>query len=445
MTDGLTLRLATAASALQFEDCPASAVRAARHCFLDIVGVAIAGARDAMIGKLIVLAEADGGRRSSSLFLRAGRLPPRAAALINSAAGHVLDYDDVCMAIPGHPTTTIAPAVLALGESIGATGREILTAFIAGYEVMARLGLAMAPGHYAAGFHPTGTLGAVGAAAACAHLLRLGPEATAHALGLAMSQAAGLKAVFGSPAKALQAGKAAENGVYAAQLAARGFEATLSVAESPGGFGRVHGPDFDPDRALAAEPFFVEATLFKHHAACYLTHGAIEAARALRVDEALKPEDVVEATVAVHPICLGVCDIARPRTGLEVKFSLALTTAMALADVPTERLEAYADGLCRRTDLVRLRDRIRVEVRATLGENEAEILLRTADGRLLTARHDAGVPEADAGRREARLVTKFEALVEPLLRARTAGLRDRLLQFDDLPPSAIRSLFAAHA
>src|SRR6185437_14670616 len=155
--------------------------------------------------------------------------------------------------------------------------------FVAGYETICRVGVAVAPGHYALGFHATATAGSFGAAAACARLLELDPARTAMALGIAATQAAGLKSMFGTMCKPLHAGKAAENGLLAARLAARGFTSRADAIECAQGFAATHGPDFHAQAALADPPggYYLRGNLFKYHAACYLAHAPIECARAI--------------------------------------------------------------------------------------------------------------------------------------------------------------------
>ncbi len=151
-----------------------------------------------------------------------GKLPVPSAAIVNGAASHALDFDDVNLAMPGHPSVAILPALLALAEERGSTGADVLTAFVAGYELQCRVGKTIAPGHYdGLGFHATATVGSFGAAAACAHLMGLDAEKFAIALGIAGTQAAGLKSMFGTMCKPLHAGKAAYHGYLAAKTAAR--------------------------------------------------------------------------------------------------------------------------------------------------------------------------------------------------------------------------------
>src|SRR6266478_6587446 len=360
----LTMALAERASALRYDDLPAAASALARQCVLDYLGVALAGAADPLVRILLdELTEAAGAPQASIIGHNA-RLPALSAALVNGAASHALDYDDVNMAMPGHPSVAILPALLALAELKGSSGREVITAFVAGYETACRIGAALQPGHYNLGFHATSTVGCFGAAAACARLLGLDTAATATALGVAGTQAAGLKSQFGTMCKPFHAGKAAQNGLLAARLASRGFTSRADIVECEQGFALTHGPDFSPEAALAGPPeggLHLFANLFKYHAACYLTHAPIECARALRRQHRLTPEAIAGITLRLDASCERVCNIPAPVDGLQSKFSLRQTVAMALAGVDTASLDAYSTENALDPALVRLRDRVRLD------------------------------------------------------------------------------------
>src|SRR5205823_1182453 len=284
---------------------------------LDYYGVALAGASDPLVRILLDEANEAGGAPQAGIIADTARLPILAAALVNGAASHALDYDDVNMAMPGHPSVAILPALLALAELRGSSGREVITAFVAGYETACRIGAALQPGHYNLGFHATATVGCFGVAAACARLLRLDTAATAMALGIAGTQAAGLKSQFGTMCKPFHAGKAAHNGLLAARLAARGFSSRTDIVECVQGFALTHGPDFAPAAALATPEggFHLLANLFKYHAACYFTHAPIECARRLRREHGLTPEMIARITLRIDTSCDRVCNITTPVDG----------------------------------------------------------------------------------------------------------------------------------
>ena len=442
----LTRTLAAQASAVIYEALPEPVRELARQCVLDYYGVALAGADDPLATILVdELAEAGGAAQASIIGHRV-KLPALSAALVNGAIGHALDYDDVNLAMPGHPSVAILPGLIALAEQRNSTGREVVAAFVAGYETACRIGMALRPGHYDRGFHATGTVGAFGAAAACAHLLGLDAEATARALGIAGTQAAGLKSQFGTMCKPFHAGKASQNGLLAARLAARGFSSRPDLVECEQGFALTHGPDFRPEAALVAPAsgFHIFANLFKYHAACYLTHGPIESARALRERHGVKPEQIAGMTLSLDKSCERVCNIPAPTDGLEAKFSLRQTVAMALSGVDTASLAAYSSETATDPALVRLRDKLALDFRQGWPQAKGELEVTLGDGRVLRASHDAGIPSSDiAGQRE-RLVAKFGALAEPVLgAARARELRAAILGLDRLADVGALTTLAA--
>src|SRR5215203_7194419 len=224
-TAGLTGRLVAGVRDLRYDDLPADVIVIAKHCLLDWLGVTLAGSREPLAQMLRDEVAEQGGRPQATLIGTDARASTQQAALVNGAASHALDFDDVHLVMNGHPSVPVLPALLALAEAHDGDGRALIAAFVAGVEVECRIGALVMPGHYNAGFHATGTLGAFGAAAACAHLLALDTDQWQIALAIAGTQAGGLKAMFGTMCKPLHAGKAAANGLLAATLAARGFTA----------------------------------------------------------------------------------------------------------------------------------------------------------------------------------------------------------------------------
>jgi len=434
-TADLTRVLAGMASALAFDELSAPVRELARQCVLDYLGVALAGAQDPLVRILLNETAEAGGSPQASIIGHSERLPALSAALVNGAAAHALDYDDVNMAMPGHPSVAILPGLLALAELKGSSGPEFITAFVAGYETACRIGAALRPGHYNLGFHSTGTIGSFGAAAACSRLLGLDGETTAIALGIAGTQAAGLKSQFGTMCKPFHAGKAAQNGLLAARLAQRGFSSRTDIVECVQGFALTHGPDFVPEASFATPEagFHLLANLFKYHAACYFTHAPIECARRLRAEHKLTPDMIAGITVKIDASCDRVCNIPIPVDGLQSKFSLRQTVAMALAGVDTASLGAYNAENARDPGLVKLRERVRFEWQQGWPQTLSELELELADGRRVSARHDAGIPAADIAEQSERLGAKFDALVAPVLGApRARELREMISGLDDV-------------
>ena len=407
---GTTAALASRLTGLVWSDVTPEAATVAKQCLLDWLGVSIA-ARDEPLVRILLDEFAEGGEATIIGSQRRARLHD--AVLINGALSHALDFDDVITAMNGHPTVPVAPVAIGLAEALGSTGREALLAFIAGVETECRVGRLLGPSHYAKGWHATATFGTFGAMAAAAKLLKLDDEQTRHAFGLAGTQAAGLKSVFGTMSKPLHAGKAAQNGLLAARLAARGFTSDTEILESDQGFAAVQSTSVNREAALA-EPgqlFYVTDALFKYHAACYLTHNAIEAAAKLRAANGFKPAEVEAVRVHVNPGHMGVCNIVEPRTGLECKFSLRMTTALALAGEDTFEETLFSDATATRADLVALRRRVSVIPDAGGPGSTVEIELK--DGRVLAETVDVARPVRDLGAQQAQIERKFRHLAEP--------------------------------
>jgi 2-methylcitrate dehydratase PrpD len=435
-SNGLTRALAEQARGLTFGDLPDDTVTWARQCILDYIACGIAGASDELSGILVAELLEQGGRPGASIFGHHDRLPAASAALINGAAAHALDFDDVNLAMPGHPSVAILPALLALAEERGSSGKDVLTAFVAGYELQCRVGRTLAPGHYdVLGFHATATVGSFGAAAACAHLLGLDAERFVNALGIAGTQAAGLKSMFGTMCKPLHAGKASYHGLMAAKLAMRGFTSRTDVLECQQGFASTHSPDFHPERATETPKrgWYILSNLFKYHAACYMVHSSIEAARKLREQFGVTPDRVRRISVQLEEACDRICNIPAPRTGLEAKFSLRLATAMGLAGHDTGRLSTYSAEVAADPTLVRLRDNVDFDFRTGIPSTFAEMEVLLTDGSRLTASHDSGIPMVDTADQGRRLEEKFAGLVEPVLGSQSClALISNIRRFDSL-------------
>lgn len=401
------------AQGVAFDSLPDDVVLAARTCVLDWLGCALAGSREPLTEILVAESATHG---PASLIGRDRTTSVHWAALVNGAAAHALDYDDTHLHMGGHPSVPIVSAVLALAEERGAGGRELLAAFVSGVETECRLGATMGPSHYGVGWHATATLGAFGSAAACSHLLGLGEDAWHHAFGLAAVQSSGLKSVFGTMSKPFQAGKAAANGLLAARLAAGGFTSHTEVVETHQGFAATHTSTFTPEALDSLEErWLVKETLFKYHASCYLTHSAIEAALSLLEEHKLDPWTIESIAVVVPPGHLDVCGIAEPRTGLEGKFSLRATVAMALLGDDTADPNAFTDERMSSTDLLRLRDRIDVRPSDEMSGTASRVEIQMTGGRSLVETSDVGRPADDLKRQWERLTSKFVRLAAPVV------------------------------
>jgi 2-methylcitrate dehydratase PrpD len=419
----LTLRLARQSVGYRDAKLDASAITVAKHCILDWFGVTLAGF-DEPVARILRDEIAVNSRGRSSIVGSSLTCAPADAALVNGATSHALDYDDVHPLV-GHPTAAILPAALAVGQAEGRTGMEVLRAFIAGYEASAFVGSLVMRSHYARGFHSTATLGSFGAAAAAGLLMNLDDAQMAIAFGLAGTQAAGLKSMFGTMAKPFHAGRAAANGVLAARLAAREFTANPAVLEVDQGFIATQSDGLETDEVrLPRHGSVIVETLFKYHAACYLTHSAIEAAAALRHQLSLRAEDVAAIDVHVPSGHLSVCNIPAPRTGLETKFSLRHAAALAACGKDTAVIETYSDKNAIDPVLIAVRDRVTIHGDRPPG-HDAHVVIKTRTGRIAEICLDVGIPDPDLDRQGERLAAKFRSLAVPVIGIERADMLQR--------------------
>src|SRR3954469_16381218 len=378
MAVAVTAEIAKKAAPLAWSDFPDDLVERTRQCLLDWFAVTVSGAQDELAEILVREAMEEGAIGSASLVGRSERTLPSAAALINGAASHALDYDDVNFAMGGHPTVTVVPALLALGEQMKASGRLFIESFIAGYETSGRVGRLVAPSHYLKGFHVTGTVGSFSATAAAGRMLGLSDAQLAVAFGIAATQAAGLKSNFGTMCKPLHAGTASEHGLRAARLAAKGFTARSDSLECDQGFAASQSDHLNVEAALG-EPragWHLRNNLFKYHAACYLTHAPIECAKEIRLKSNFPPEQVKKILLRIDSGADKVCNIENPTSGLEAKFSLRQTVAMALTGVDTANLDSFNDAVTQDPRIRTLREKVDIDFKPNWAHSMAEMAIQ---------------------------------------------------------------------
>lgn len=332
----IATELGRRASALRFEALPPEAVHWAKVGLLDTIGVTLAGAAEPAPRRAALALAAGAG--PALVFGSRERLGILDAALINGVSSHVLDFDDCNNTIGGHPSVPILPGLLALAEAERANGRDLLAAYVAGFEVETRIARAVHFHHYEKGWHPTATLGVFGAAAAAARLLGLDGERTATAIAIAASLASGIKANFGTMVKSLHVGHCARNGLYAALLARQGFTANEGAFEHPQGFLAVFNGAGHHDAAKAlsgwGDPFDIVAPgiAIKQYPCCGSTHPAIDAMLSLVRRHDVQPGQVVRIQAWIHSRRLQHTNRPAPASALDCKFSLQYCLVRALLD-----------------------------------------------------------------------------------------------------------------
>jgi 2-methylcitrate dehydratase PrpD len=399
-----TRELVSFLSALRFDDLPDEVVERTKELFLDWVASALAGKNARPVHIFEQFAETMGPAEGPSEILPSRRrTSPLFAAMVNGAASHVVEQDDLHNASVFHPATVVFPAALAAAQHTGASGRDLITASVAGYETGVRVGSYLGRSHYKV-FHTTGTAGTLAAAAAVSHLLGADEEVMLHALGSAGTQAAGLWEFLRDAAdsKQLHTAKAASDGLLAAYLARDGFTGATRILEGEQGMAAGMSSDAEPERLVEGlgERWAVPETSFKFHASCRHTHPAADALLAGMKEHALAADQVAGVRARVHGAAIDVLGpVSDPRTIHQSKFSmgfvLALIAARGSAGIDDFTEEALEDpelrGFSERVEMVFDPEVDAAYPRRWIGLVEIE----TAGGGRITSRVD--VPKGDPG------------------------------------------------
>ena len=367
----------------------------AKLSLLDWMTCGVAGTGEPLAVKLRQLAAGEGGQPLATV-LGGMWVPPRMAALVNGATSHALDYDDTHFAHVGHLSVGIYPAALAIAEMQDTSAEEMITAFLLGAEGAIRVGMTLGRAHYNHGFHQTATAGAFGATLAAGRLLGLDSLQMHHALGLCATRASGLTSQFGSMGKPYNAGISAANGVECATLAGLGFTSADDGLMGHQGFvgahlpsgGAVTGPD------LALDSYKFPDNKYKLHACCHGLHPMIEALQASEAVAGVPLDDIKSFSLSTNPRWLAVCDIKRPRTGLEVKFSYNWLAGMTLRGDDTGDDRLFTDTIAGEAELGRFAERISVTGDDQLTDLQARGEISLTDGRAIPVWFDLADPFA---------------------------------------------------
>ncbi len=424
---GLTSRLADFAASLRFADLPADIVHEAKRALIDHIGVAMAAAEHPAVHAMVRVSQRAAGAGSHTVIGRTEKAPMAFAALINGFAAHLLDYDDTFN--PGdttvHGSAPVWPALFTLAEREPVSGADVLTAFVAGFETECRVGRAAGDAHYEIGWHVTGTVGHLGAAAAAGRVLGLTPPVLSQALGSAGTQSAGLKAVYGSDGKALHAGKAAMDGLLAAIMADEGITSCVDIIEGTRGFLDVMSTGADPDKLVVelGTQWNLLANGYKAYPSGSLTHPAVDVVLALRAEHGFSASDVVGVQAAVNSKAATVTGKVNPRTGLEAKFSITHAVAVALA-AARPRLDHFTDAAAIDPEICSLRELVDVRADDSVGKRAAMVTVNLSDGRSLAGRVDNNIGTPDNPMTDAELAAKFTDNAAPLIG--TAGAAELL-------------------
>jgi len=321
---------------INYKKISSGVLRKAKYCILDGIGAALAGISEKAVGILRDhIRRQDAIKEVSPLGYRWKTSPPL-AALLNGVSMHVVDFDDVSWTMVGHPTAVTLPAALAAGGKQNASGKDLLTAYTTGCEVVCKLGKIVNPTLYRKGFHSTSTIGIFGATASAGWLLQLTAVQLKWAFGIAASCSSGLRGNFGTMVKSFQVGKANESGVQAAMLAIQGFQAADDIIENEFGFSRVMGDcsDIDELNEKLGNPFDLESpgVVLKQYPSCAGTHAALDALFELKNKYNLKPEQIASIQCKTDQQTIDMLKYQKPKTPLQGKFSMPYCLSVALVD-----------------------------------------------------------------------------------------------------------------
>jgi len=423
----VTHQIANYIQTAEYDGFPEVVIEKAKLCLLDWIGVTLAGAREPISDVMFDLASVVGGGEQATIVGRGTKTNVLLASLINGTNAHALDFDDVHIESPGHPSAPIIPATLSLAESRHFSGRNFITSFIVGVQVFFSVGAANLPFHYDEGWHNTGTVGHVAAAAASAKLLGLTDSHLVNALGIGTTQAAGIKNVFGTMCKPFHAGKAAMDGLLAALLAEKGFTSSEDAIGGHGGFLDVYSSKSHPEALEKAlnDSFCIEDVRFKRYPSCFATHPAIDCMLSLRNQYEINSENIAEILCIAYPRCLEIAAIPEPGTGLEGKFSVQYCLALALHEGKL-LLESFNDAKVKEPSLTSVMKKVKFASEQSYQQTRtSEVIIKFRDGKSIQEKVSLSELLSDPEREKADVTQKFRDITYALMPKKSA---DRILE-----------------
>ena len=397
-------------------DVPQAVRTEAVRSLLNWAGCAIGGSGHETVDRALAAVTPFSGKPEASLFGRPEKIDVLNAALLNGIASHVFDFDDTHLKTIIHPAGPVASALLALAEIRPMTGAELLHAFILGVEVECRIGNAVYPAHYDIGWHITGTAGVFGSAAACGKVLGLNAQQMTWALGIASTQSSGFREMFGTMCKSFHPGRAAQNGMLSAFLAQQNFTSSDRALEAPRGFAHVMSTarDFNEITGELGQHFEISLNTYKPFACGIVIHPSIDGAVQLRNEHKLTADQVEKVELRVAPLVLELTGKKTPRTGLEGKFSVFHSVAVAIIDGAAGERE-YSDAKVADPTVIKLRDSVEAVIDKGLRDDEAYVTVFTKDGRKLERHVPHAIGSLERPMSDADLDAKFLGLCDGVI------------------------------
>ena len=429
-----TRTLASYIVAGRYEDIPEDVRHEAARSLVNYMAVALGGSVDPAVDIAIRALMPFSGKPTAAVLGRAERLDPLHASLMNGISSHVDDFDDTTPQNYIHPTSPVASAMFAYASANRLTGRDFLNAFVLGFEAESRVANAVYPAHYDVGWHITGTAGTFGAAAAIGKLRGLSELQMVWALGLAGTQAAGVREMFGSMGKAFHPGRAAQNGYAAAVLAETGFTAGEQGIEGPRGFAAVQSAKYDLSKVTAnlGIDFNLRRNTYKPFPCGIVNHPTIEGAIELHRKHSLKPSDIQAVRLHVAPLVLDLCNQQNITRGLQGKFSVYHGAAVGLVRGQAG-LDEYTDAAVNDPAVKRVRECVTAVGDPAVTEDQSRIEVELTDGRRLSWFVEQSLGNIHRPLSDRQLDEKFRNCAARVLPASTANdVLDRCWRMTEL-------------
>ena len=387
----------------------------AHRTFMNWAGCAVGAAKHESAEAALAAVRMFEPAAQSSILGRPEKVDMASAALVNGITSHTFDFDDTHLKTIIHPAGPVASALLALAEVTGASGRDLIDALVLGIDVSCRMGNCIYPEHYDRGWHITGSTGTLGAAAACARLMKLDEKHTAMALGIAASQPVGLREQFGTMTKPFHPGAAARAGLTSALLARHGFTASGKALEAPRGFAQVVSTKYDWNEITGqlGERFEISFNTYKPFACGIVIHPTIDAAVQLRA-KGVKAEDVERVELKVHSLVLELTGKKEPQDGLQGKFSVYHGFAAGLLFGRASEPE-YEDEIVRREDVTALRRKVVATVDDSIDEASADVTAILKDGRRVHVFVEHAIGSLERPLSDKELEAKFHSMSDEVI------------------------------
>lgn len=413
---GVTRALARYIVNARYEDLPSKVRKEGTRTLLNWIGVAVGGSRHETVERAVSALAPFSGPRQASLLGRSERFDIMNAAFVNGVSSHIFDFDDTHLKTIIHPAGPVVSALLALSEYHPVSGKDFLNAAVLGVETECRIGNAVYPNHYDVGWHITGTAGVFGAAAAAGKVLGLTEQQMVWALGLAASQPVGLRESFGSMNKSFNPGRAASNGLFAAILAAKGYTSSEGMIEAKRGWANTISTKQDYREITEGLGQRYEAALntYKPFACGIVIHPALDAAIQLRNQYQLKADQIAGISLKVHPLVIELTGKKTPRIGLEGKFSIYHSVAVAIIEGAAGERQ-YSDRAVLDPAVIALRERVSAVVDPAVKPEQVDMTITLKDGRTLHKFIEHAIGSLEVPMSDQQLEAKFLDLAKGIL------------------------------